>query len=198
MIATTQACHKGNLETKLCGCCSDCSACCYTCFCYECAGAQAWSTARGENCTCCHILSFPFFTRANIRHARGMDTGFCSDCCVSTFCPLCFTVQNIIELKLIQAEAQIPDNDAPIVVPPNQNYYDPNQGQQTYPPPPQSYPPPQQGYPQQPGYPQQGYPQPPGYPQVPVYPQSQTNNLDQSVPRDSVDQPAKENATDEE
>lgn len=90
--------------------------------------------------------------------------------------PLCFTVQNINELKLIQNDAQIPDNDAPIVVPPSQNYYNPNQGQQTYPPL-SPYPPQQIGYPQQPI---QGYPQQPiqGYPQVPVYPQSQTNNLD--------------------
>lgn len=153
MIPTTKACRRGDMEATLFGCCSDCGACIYACFCPPCADAQAWATSRGEKCGCCHLASFACFTRANIRHARGMELDFCSDCCSSHFCPLCFTVQNIRELKLIQTQAQIPDEQTPIVTPPqNQNYYQPPQNGQT------AYPPPQQGYTQQ-GYPPQGYPQ---------------------------------------
>lgn len=113
MLATSKACHKEELETTLFGCCQDCGTCCYAYYCYPCAAASAWASVRDEPCKCIHCggANFPVFTRANIRHARGMELNFCSDSCHQCCCPCCFTIQNLREIRLIQAESQIPDNE---------------------------------------------------------------------------------------
>lgn len=164
MIPTTKACIKPELETNLCGCFSDCGACWYTMCCYECAAATAWAEARGEPCTCCHLCQFPVMTRANIRHARGLELDFCSDLCSFTFCTFCFTIQNIRELKLIKTQSQIPD-DAPTTVVVNQPQ---NPQNNNYPQNPYSGP---GNYPAQEVYPPAGaYPPPGAYPPAGSYP----------------------------
>ena len=157
MMPYNKSCQTGKIESTLCGCCSDCSSCCFAYFCFPCFEAQNWANSRGESCSCCHICMCPPgpWTRANIRRARGMDTGFCGDFCVYAFCPFCFATQNAREIKLIQSISSIPDQQTTTPV---TNYAQP--GQPGYPQ--QGYP--QQGYPQQ-GYPQQGYPVPQTYDQ---------------------------------
>lgn len=115
MIATTKACIKPEFESTLCGCCQDCGSCCFTYFCCPCATATAWANVRDENCSCCHlcgITGVPLYTRANIRHARGMQLNYCLDCCTLYFCIWCATCQNLREIKLIKAESQIPDDSS--------------------------------------------------------------------------------------
>ncbi|KAK8836674.1 hypothetical protein M9Y10_037611 [Tritrichomonas musculus] len=100
-----------------------------------------------EPCQCCQAAGYcvPISTRANIRHARGMSLNYCQDCCQETFCPFCFTVQNIRELKLVRSECQVHSNDmhgsTTIIV---------NGQTLSYPPPggypPQEFNPPQGGY----------------------------------------------------
>lgn len=129
MISTTKACIKPEFETTLCGCCQDCGSCCYVYFCCTCATASTWASSRGENCTCCHLCGFsgiPLYTRANIRHARGMEINYCQDCCVQLFCFWCATCQNVREIKLIQAESQIPDDNSGVSINVNAGGY-PNQ-----------------------------------------------------------------------
>lgn len=108
MIHYTKACQTGEIESGLCGCCADCSTCCYTLFCFPCADAKAWAKSRGESCSCCHCLIFPssIWTRANIRHARGMDKGFCGDLMCGVCCPCCFVIQSLREIDLIESQAQ--------------------------------------------------------------------------------------------
>lgn len=116
MIHYSRACQKGDFEASLCGCCSDCGACCYTYFCYPCALSQAWSDVRGESCTCCHLHAWEIFVKANIRQARGMPQALCQDWCVNAFCPCCSLVQDIREIKYINAEARISDSNSGIVI----------------------------------------------------------------------------------
>lgn len=134
MIAISKSCQKAELETTLCGCCGDCGLCCYTHFCYPCASATAWASARDEPCQCIHCggVNFPVFTRANIRHARGMPLNFCNDSCHQCCCPCCFTIQNLREIQLIKAESQaLDDGKENVTVVVNQVGYPP---QGTYPP----------------------------------------------------------------
>lgn len=92
----------GDMHETLCGCCSDCGSFMYATCCLPCADAKAWSGARGENCSVCHMC-FPgsaIWTRANLLRARGSnETRFCSSC--TTYCcfPCCFTAQNLREIK---------------------------------------------------------------------------------------------------
>ncbi|KAK8843050.1 hypothetical protein M9Y10_025238 [Tritrichomonas musculus] len=189
MIPTSKACRRANLEATLCGCFADCSSCCYTTFCYPCAVGKAWADSRDEPCQCCHCGGLydliPTFTRANIRHARGIPINYLGDCCMDICCPCCFTVQNLRELKFIRAECQVREEDTErvkehtssttIVVNNNNNNNNNNTTTtsqtstpppQAYTPPPGSYPPPG-GYPPQAAYPpQEVYPQPP-YPPAP-------------------------------
>lgn len=178
MIISSKACKKHELETTLCGCCSDCGLCWYGFCCTPIASGCAWAMARGEKCTCFHLCEFPFFTRANIRHARGMDMSYCSDFCQYCCCPTLFTIQNLREIKLIQAEALIPDRENTTVVVNNTNLVFPPP--QNGPPPPSSPPPPYPGqsYPDQPylgqPYPNQGYTNQ-GYPNQ-AYPNQEFSN----------------------
>ena len=182
----TRACQKQDFEAGLCGCCSDCSSCCFAFFCYPCALAQAWSDARGESCSCCHLHACEIFVKANIRQARGMPQSLCQDWCTNLFCPLCSLVQDMREIKFINAESRISDSNSSIVLnytnssninnsnsqPPQHPYGIPqnyiNQGyppNQDYPPQPQPYMMnnvQQQNYPPQ-NYPSQNYP-PQNYP----------------------------------
>lgn len=177
MMHYSRACQKQDFEASLCGCCSDCGACCYAYFCYPCALANAWSDARGESCTCCHLHAWEIFVKANIRQARGMQQALCEDWCTNLFCPICSLVQDIREIKFIQAESRIADSHSGVVInytSSNQTSFSNNNSQQ---PPQQPYGIPQgygsQGYiPNQAYLPDQNQPQPyvqPNYPQN--YPQ---------------------------
>lgn len=118
MLKYTKACEKPKFENGLCVCCGECGTCCYTLFCYPCASGHAWAESRGETCALIHTCVCEVFIRSNIRHARNMPIKYCSDCCAHMFCPCCTLVQDIKEIKSIQAESQIEDEPKEVTPPP--------------------------------------------------------------------------------
>ena len=105
----TESCQTHKIESSLCGCCSDCGMCCFTLCCFPCAESKAWAASRGEKCSCCHCFIVPsgFWTRQNIRTARGMAPSYCCDLITISCCTFCFENQNIREIKAIQEQSQI-------------------------------------------------------------------------------------------
>ena len=103
MIKSRKVDKTGELQETLCGCFNDCSSCCMAIYCLPLANAKAWAGARDEECSCCHACVTPsaIWTRANLRRARGMDAGMCASMLTYSFCPICFTAQNLREIKVL-------------------------------------------------------------------------------------------------
>lgn len=103
----SSAAQTHQFENKLFGCCNDCGTCCYGTFCTPCAIGHAWADVRGDSCKLCHAYGGELYIKANIRHIRGMELEYCSDCCALTCCSICSIVQDLNEIKSIKEANQI-------------------------------------------------------------------------------------------
>ena len=188
MIQLPKEAKTGHYEhDNLFGCCSDIGSSCKICLCWCCAEGHLWADIRGEPCTVCYsaylcpcCYHHPMWTRANVRHARGMPESHCVDCLLYCFCTPCAACQDDREIQTLKALAANykPEDEngggASVVVVNNNNNNNNNNmmmmggappPQPGYAPPPQGYAPPPQGYPPQGAPPSQGYAPPPqGYP----------------------------------
>ena len=186
MIQLPKEAKTGHYENdSLFGCCSDIGGACKICLCWCCAEGHLWADIRGEPCTVCYsaylcpcCYHHPMWTRANVRHARGMPESHCVDCLLYCFCMPCAACQDdreIKALKILAANYKEEDENgggSSVVVVNNNNNNNNNNmmmmgappPQPGYAPPPQGYAPPPQGYPPQGAPPSQGYAPPPqGY-----------------------------------
>ena len=104
----------GQFGASLCGCCADCSSCCLVQYCPCLAWACTRAIMRDEECSCMHCLdcsTSQVWTRANIRHARGMQLNFCLDWFTYLCCYECAMVQDLREAEALEILASnTPEN----------------------------------------------------------------------------------------
>lgn len=109
MLDVPKEVKTGHYDASLFGCCADIGASCKICCCYSCYESQMWADIRGEPCNVCYssclcpcCFHHPIWTRANIRHARGMDPSLCCQCLVMEFCMPCALCQDYREIEAIK------------------------------------------------------------------------------------------------
>ncbi|CAF3100359.1 unnamed protein product [Rotaria socialis] len=79
-------------STTLFSCCTNMKQCCFAFFCPCCFEYQVYKRAGETGCTClCPAARFAL--RSKIRTAFRIEGDLCNDCCISTFCPCCTTIQ---------------------------------------------------------------------------------------------------------